>query len=105
MTMVHLTLAGVTVAQAEIPTSIAEHIDVIWLLLVVAIAVITWFAVRAFNRFADNQAELFRRMNGLEQSHQHLLGEHQMMCKGVQARLDEFIEAVYPLIERRQKPR
>jgi len=81
--MIHFSFMSVPITNVAVPNSLVEHFDVMWLVVIAAIAIIVWFASKAFNKIETNQDELFKRMRVSENQLSHLKGEHESMCGGI----------------------
>jgi len=92
--MITILFAGYAIAAVEAPPSLMEHFDVVYLLLVAAIGVITWFGSRSFKNISDAQKELFDRMNAVEKKHEKLEGIHEATCGSLMQRFEEVVEAL-----------
>lgn len=93
MILYAITVAGASMGS-DVPRTMVEHFDFIWVLLVAAIFIIVFFAVKTFNRFDLNQIELFNRMRETENSLQFLKGEHESMCTNVIPVLTELANSI-----------
>lgn len=82
------------------PKSMSEHFDFIWLLLVIAIGIVVYFAGRTLNKIDKNQTELFNRLRETENSLQFLKGEHESMCARVIPILNELAGAIKTMVNR-----
>lgn len=98
-------LAGIPVS-AQAPSSMSEHFDFMWVIVCIALAVITWFAVRTMKQIDKNQANLFDRMHEVEQDLSYLQGEHNTNCaqilpvlQSLAQSMESFAQSVHILVK------
>lgn len=92
--MLEITLMAVPIVSTQAPNSLVEHFDVMWIVILAAMAIIVWFATKTFNKFEANQEEIFKRLRATETSMAHLEGEHEVHCSQVILVLNELIEVL-----------
>lgn len=92
--MLELYLMGIPISVSQEPKSMIEHFDFIWVILIFTIGIIVFFAIRAMNKFGDNQTELFNRMRVTEKELSYLRGEHETTCKKIVPALSELVLAL-----------
>ena len=80
--MIEVQMMGVAVAAAEVPASLADHFDLVWLVLIAALIAIVWFAKRAFNEVCANQKDLWGRFDDHEHRLSTIEGEHHIAMTG-----------------------